>query len=100
MSSTCPTFTKGDLVRVSGTVAGTVNVDPDAVYAQILPPSGSASTYQYGVDDEVIKSATGVYYIDVNLGTAGTWYYRFYSTGTGQAVSPDQSLVVKSSLFD
>lgn len=31
---------------------------------------------------------------------AGTWYYRFYSTGTGQAAGDDQTMLVKASRFD
>lgn len=95
-----PNFTKGDLARVSGTIAGTANLDPTAVFAQVRNPAGSVTTYEYGVDAEVNKSAVGVYYIDVNLNIAGTWYYRFYSTGTGQAVAADQSLVAHESIFD
>lgn len=99
-SCTNPSFTRGDIARVSGTIAGTANLDPGTVYAQVMAPGGSVTTYQYGVDAAVNKPAVGIYYIDVSLDIAGTWYYRFYSTGTGQAVAADQSLVVQESIFD
>lgn len=98
--SVATSFNKGDLIRVYGTVAGTVNVDPGTVYFQIETPGGAKSTFTYGVGGTVIKSATGIYYADVSLGTAGTWYYRFYSTGTGQAAGSDQTIVAKASRFD
>lgn len=94
------TFNRGDLVRVYGTVAGTANVDPGTVYFQFQLPDTSKVTYTYGVGGTVVKSAVGVYYADVSLGTAGTWYYRFYSTGTGQAAGDDQTMLVKASRFD
>lgn len=46
---------------------------------------GAVSTYTHGVDSEVVKSSTGVYYIDIDLDRGGTWYVRWFSTGTGQA---------------
>ena len=93
------TFNQGDLVRVYGTVAGTANVDPGTVYFQFELPSGTQISYEYGVGGTVVKSAVGVYYADVSLGTAGTWYYRFYSTGSGQAAGNEQTILVKPSRF-
>ena len=93
-------FNKGDLIRVYGTVAGAANVDPTSVYFNLETPGGAQSTFTYGVGGTVVKSATGIYYADVSLGTAGTWYYRFYSTGTAQAAGSDQSIVAKASRFD
>lgn len=98
--SVAASFNKGDLVRVYGTIAGTVNVDPTSVYFNLETPGGAKSTFQYNVGGTVQRSATGIYYADVSLGTAGTWYYRFYSTGTGQAAGSDQSIVAKASRFD
>lgn len=100
MSCTTTEYIKGALATITGTVSGTAVLDPDAVYFQVKPPGGTVTTYEYGVDGELSNPSTGVYSIDVDLDTAGTWYYRFYSTGTGQAVSPDQAIVVKSSAFD
>ena len=93
------TYNIGDLVRVTGTVAGTVNVDPGTVYGQYKTPAGSVTTYEYNVDAELVRSALGIYYFDVDLDTVGTWNYRFYSTGTGQAASDDNTIVVKASTF-
>ena len=93
MTITC--YQKGDLVRVTGTFtnsAGTA-IDPSAVYFAYTNPAGSTTTLTYGTDAAVIKSATGIYYVDVNAATAGRWYWRWYSTGTGQAADQGEFVV-------
>jgi hypothetical protein len=90
----------GDKVRCTGTfetAAGT-DVDPAAVLFAVRTPSGATTTYTYGTDAEVVKSATGIYYVDVNITEAGVWYYRFYSTGTGQAAG-EESFEAKYTFF-
>jgi len=80
-------YDKGDLVRVTGTFTdsdGTAQ-DPTAVLCQYKNPSGTTTSLTYGTDAELVKSATGVYYVDINANAVGEWWYRFYSTGTGQA---------------
>jgi hypothetical protein len=77
----------GDLVRLDATFTDNAGaeVDPTAVYFQTKNRSGSKSTYEYGVDANVVKVETGVYYADIDATQSGTWWYRVYSTGTGQA---------------
>jgi RPA family protein len=86
------TYDKGDLVRVTGTftnAAGTA-IDPTMVKFQVLNPAGTTTTYTYGVDAALVKSAVGVYYVDISADVTGIYYYRFYSTGTGQAADEGQ----------
>jgi hypothetical protein len=59
--------------------------DPTAVYFKVTDPSGNTTTYTYGVDAQLVQSATGIYYVAVDADEAGIWWYRYYSTGTGQA---------------
>jgi hypothetical protein len=89
----------GDLVRCTGTIEQTdgTNIDPSVVKSWFRSPSGTVTIYTYGTDAELVKSATGIYYMDVNLDTAGDWHYGFYSTGTGQAASVDTKLTVDPS---
>lgn len=94
--SCCHTYDVGDLVRISSefTLQETdAATDPTSVFVQVLPPSGTIQTYQYGVDAAVIKSGTGEYYYDVDATEGGRWRYRWYSTGTGQAAAPGEFLV-------
>lgn len=79
----------GDLVRCTGTFtdqSGTA-LDPTAVYFSFKNPSEVTTTYQYGVDVQLVKSSTGIYYVDINANDVGIWYYRFFSTGTGQTAN-------------
>jgi len=82
-------YDMGDLVRVTSTWTDPLNgdaaIDPTTVYLAVQEPSGKTITYTYNVDVEVVRSSTGVYYSDISLGSAGPWYYRWYSTGTAQA---------------
>lgn len=64
---------------------GKVAVDPTAVFVLVDSPDDAVVSYQYGVDAEIVKSDTGVYYIDIDTsGDPGTWSYRWYSTGEHQ----------------
>jgi hypothetical protein len=91
----------GDAVRCSGsfTDASSVAVDPAAVFFQSKNPSGNITTLEYGVDAAVVKASVGHYYVDVNGNTPGFWFYRFYSTGSGQAADED-TFLIRSSEFD
>lgn len=78
----------GDLVRLSAsfsTVATGAAVDPDVVKLTVKNPDGDITTKTYPVG--ITKSATGEYYSDVDADVAGTWYFRFWSTGNGQAAN-------------
>jgi len=93
------TYDKGDLVRVTGTftnAAGTA-IDPTVVKFQFITPAGVTTAYTYGTDAEVVKSATGIYYVDIDASQTGIYYYRLYSTGTGQAAAEGNFSVDTSS---
>ena len=81
-------YGKGDLVRVTGvfTDSDGVETDPTAVLFKYKTPAGSTTTLTYGVDGALVKSATGIYYVDVSVTESGRWWHEFSSTGTGQAV--------------
>jgi hypothetical protein len=78
----------GDLVRVAAEFkdadTGTL-INPDTVNVSIKTPAGHLTTYTYGTDAEVVRDSTGLYHLDVDADTSGTWYYRWFSTGSGQA---------------
>jgi len=82
----------GDLVRASAAftnAAGTA-IDPTVVIAKYKDPSGNVTSLTYGVDGTLVKASTGNYYTDINADETGRWYYRFYSTGTGQAADEEE----------
>ena len=81
------TYHVGDKPRVTGTLedADGVDTDPSALTFSYRDPSGNLTTYTYGVDGELVKSAVGIYYADVDIDEHGRWWYQSASTGTGQA---------------
>lgn len=89
----------GALVRLTATfaVAG-VNTDPTVVTFKIRVPSGTVTTYVYGVDAQLVKSATGVYYVDYTTTAAGDHAWRM--AGTGAAIgAAEQLFTVAEGLF-
>jgi len=88
----------GDLVRVTGafTTAAGVATDPAAVVGKYRDPSGNTVSLTYGVDAALVRDGVGVYHIDINANQADWWFYRFYSTGTGQAASEGKFYVEPS----
>ena len=92
----------GQKVRVtySYTNAAGQAADPDAVFVAVKEPGASTTTYQYGVDSEVVKDDTGEYHVDLSLSTTGIWAVRGYSTGSVQAGSADTLIRVRETVCD
>ena len=78
----------GDLVRLVGvfkaTATGEVQ-DPTVVNVSIRRPSGQVNTYTYLTDAAVIRDSAGRYHYDLTAEVPGAFFYRWWSTGTGQA---------------
>lgn len=93
-------YDKGDLLRVAAEFTDDDDVvqDPAQVYAAVRLPSGVVTTLHYGVDAALVKASTGVYYVDIDCATTGTYKYRFYSTGNGQAAAESTFFVRRSEL--
>lgn len=84
MTTTINEYDVGDLIRCTGTFtdASDTETDPDTVTFKARGPSGNITTYVYGVDAEVVKSSTGVYYVNLTIDESGFWYYRFAGTAS------------------
>ena len=93
-------YSKGDLVRCSAAFATSAGAatDPTVVRFQVRNPAGATTAYVYGTDAQLVRSSTGSFYVDVDASQVGTWHYRFYSTGTGQAAD-EGSFRVRDSWF-
>lgn len=99
-TTTVPSFDLGDLVRISGawqTSAGEYT-DPTVVKVKIKSPDPEAAVieYTYGTDAAIVKDNTGRYHADVNANAEGRWFYKWYSTGTGQAAAEFEFVVERS----
>lgn len=88
----------GDVVRVSAAFTDPNNanaaVDPTAVLLAYKTPDGTVTTYTYGVST-IVRASAGNYYADLTPTAAGIHYYRWYSTGTGQAAE-EKSFTVQA----
>ena len=91
-------YQKGDLVRCSGafTNAAGTPTDPTVVKFSFRTPTGLVTTYIYGIDVQLAKDSAGNYHVDVDCSMGGVFYYRFFSTGTGQAADESQFFVSES----
>jgi len=90
----------GDLVKVSATFTDVTDdaIDPDVVIFAFKDPVGATTTYTYNEDAELVRDSLGTYHVNVSVDSAGTWYYRWSSTGTGQAAEEDHFVVRASNL--
>lgn len=90
----------GQLVRCYGAFkdANGDNLDPTNVYFKFQDPSANETAYTYGTDAALVKDTTGDYHVDIDVDETGTWYYRFYSTGTGQAAA-ETNFIAKATEF-
>lgn len=90
----------GDLVRVAGTFKNTsgVTIDPTTVAFKVRAPGGAVTTYVYPTDGALVRDSIGNYHVDVSANAAGTWRYRWESTGTGQAAE-EGAFVVEGSVL-
>lgn len=72
----------GDSVRLQGTFTDVDGAafDPDTVTVKYQDPSGNDTS-----STSATQSATGVYYLDIEVDEGGIWYYRFEGTATGGA---------------
>ena len=91
----------GDVIRCTGTItASGTAVDPGTVAAKWrIDPGGSVTSYVNGVDAELVKSATGIYYFDIDTAAEGRYLYRFVGTGTN-ACAADGVFLVRGNEFD
>jgi hypothetical protein len=94
-----PNFEQGNIIRATGRFfnAASAPVDPTAVSVSYRVGGGAVTTYVYGTDVEVAKSSTGVYTLDLAVGTtAGRWHVRWTGTGTTVAATESSFVVLES----
>ena len=91
----------GDLVRIGGAWTDTDDddIDPIVVTFKFTDPSRNTTSYTYITDPELNKESVGHYYVDISIDEAGTWYYRWESTGVvGQAAEENHFVVRESQI--
>jgi hypothetical protein len=87
-------YTIGQQVRLTATfkTAAGVALDPTGVVLEYRDPvARTVTTVTHGVG-AIVRSATGVYYFDITLSTAGEWWYSW--TGSGALVAADEERIL------
>jgi hypothetical protein len=80
-------YKTGQKVRVTCQFkVGATLTDPTTVTCKVMDPSKTVTTYVYGTDEELVKSSTGIYYVDITTDESDEWNVRFEGTGTCVAV--------------
>jgi hypothetical protein len=76
-----------------------VATDPTVVRFKYQTPAGTSTTYTYGVDGEVVRTATGTYtFQPPTFAAMGAHYVRAEGTGAVVAAS-EQGVDVRRSQF-
>lgn len=70
-------------VSVSFTDSSGTLTDPTTITVAIANAAASSLTiYTYGVDIQVVKQSTGIYYMDYTPPNTGTFTFQWKGTGT------------------
>lgn len=95
----------GDVVTISAAFYSTANAlaDPSKVVVQYMTPGSAITRKVYPDDTEVLRSATGLYYLNIAIPTAsasahGVWAYRFEGT-TALIAASEHRFHVRDSVF-
>jgi hypothetical protein len=81
----------GDVARISVTFEqGGSPVDPSTLSFEVMTPTEAMVLIEWAGSpgspaDEIVHDGTGEYHIDLSLDVAGTYTYRWLTTGTAQA---------------
>lgn len=90
----------GDVIRQTATFTDTAGAatDPATVTFTFTNPAGTAVTYTYGTDAQPVRSAEGIYYVDISANLEGIWRWHWTSTGSGAASTEGQFAVVRTTV--
>ncbi len=92
-------YTLGAIVQCGAniTVSGSAT-DPTTLKFNYKKPSGSVTTYVLGSDAQLVKTSTGVYYVNITTDEVGKYFFRFQSTGVA-AGAGESDFAVETSNF-
>lgn len=93
------TYDKGDRPRCKAEFKlNSTLTDPSSITFKYKKPDGVSTSLVYGVDSDLKRESTGIYYVDLDINLSGQWFYRFEGTGTVQAAS-ESKFTVRTSEF-
>jgi hypothetical protein len=88
----------GDLVRLSATYKDLADalVDPTSVQLEVTRPSGALDSYTWPAGPTLTRESLGVFRRDYAITERGRHYYRWISTGNGQAAEPGEFVATEA----
>lgn len=92
-------FMLGATARLSAAIIAPdtgLPVDPTGVLLKIRKPDATLVTFIYGINQEIIKTITGNYYMDVVCDQAGKWTWRWEAITPNAGASEGELLVMAS----
>ena len=96
-------FNFGQRIRAEASITdgdGAAADPSGGVFVVVKEPRSPSVTYEYNTDPEVIKDATGEYYIDLTLSASGVWALRWYTEGDLVVSSGDIRFRVRETVTD
>lgn len=92
------TYDLGDVTRFSVEVKNLegVLIDPGTLKFIVKTPGGVSTTHVFGTDPAVVRTAIGVFHIDVAITASGTWHIRVETSGVGSGAEENSIFVRKS----
>lgn len=75
---------------------GGADTDPSTIKLHVRDPLDVVTEYEYGVDAEVVKDATGKYHADLDFDQSGIWGYHWYGSGSAKASDGEQIEILPS----
>lgn len=93
-------WTRGEVARLGVEIfdASGLAADPGALRCIVRSPTGTVSTATYGDVAGPVRDAAGVYRLDVPLGAAGIWAWR-WEADAPYAGAAEGELFVRGSRF-
>lgn len=76
-------YDEGDRIKM---LAQFTPSDPAVVQFELYNGTAYVATYQFGIDPEVTRTATGRYCLEIVIPSPGYWRYKVIGTGATQAV--------------
>lgn len=94
------TYEVGQVVRLTVTIdVADTATDPGGLTFQMRDGAGALTSYVHGTDAELVKSATGVYYVDWTVAKEHDHRYRWVGTGTAAGAKHGRFSVAESAAY-
>lgn len=95
-------YVVGDLVKLTARFQDPVSkeyLSPTEVSCEVMDPAGTTVSYT-PTHNSSLQTPDGLtadgYFVEIDVELPGTWYYRFASTGVGQAAQEGAFYVERS----